>query len=100
MCDLTARGSVPQFAVHSAGNIQQLRMRATLHHLAPVEDEDQVSVPDGGEPVGNSDGSAALLGLLQGLLHHLLALRVQGRGGLVQQQDGRVPAQWRVCKTI
>jgi hypothetical protein len=47
--------------------------------------------PDGGEPVCDGDGGAALLGALQSLLHHLLALRVQGRRRLVQQQDGRVP---------
>ncbi len=39
----------------------------------------------------DGDGGAALLGPLQRLLHHLLALRVQGGRRLVQQQDGRVP---------
>jgi hypothetical protein len=47
--------------------------------------------PDGGEPVGDGDRGAALLCALQRLLHHLLALRVQGGRRLVQQQDRRVP---------
>ena len=66
-------------------------MRSRLHDTSPAEDKDDVRVPDGGEAVGDGDGGAALLGPLQRLLHHLLALRVQRRGGLVQQQDGRVP---------
>ncbi len=66
-------------------------MSARLDDLAAAEDENEVGLPDGGEPVGDGDGGAALLGALQGLLHNLLALCVQGRGGLIQQQDGRVP---------
>ena len=38
----------------------------------------------------NGDGGAALHQSLQGLLHQTLALGVEGRGGLVEDEDGRV----------
>jgi hypothetical protein len=59
-------------------------------------------VLDGGEAVGDGDGGAAQLSLLQRLLHHLLALCVQGGRGLVQQQDRWIPAQnkMNIWKTI
>ena len=45
---------------------------------------------DGGEPVGDGEGGAPAGQLFQGLLHQALALVVQGAGGLVQNQDGRI----------
>ena len=39
------------------------------------------------------DGSPALPGLVQSLLYYLLTLCVQGRGGLVQEEDLGVPHQ-------
>ena len=44
-------------------------------------------------PVCNNDGGGVFRQLCQSLLHNPLALSVQGRGGLVQQQDFRLPYQ-------
>ena len=44
-------------------------------------------------PVSNDDGCPPLPGLIQSLLYHLLTLSVQGRGGLIQEEDFRFPHQ-------
>ena len=68
-------------------------MHATLHHFAPAEDEDDFRVSDGGEPVCYGDGCEALLRMLQGLLHHFLALRVK--------DDARIWTNcWQQCSTV
>ena len=36
--------------------------------------------------MSNDNACPSLPSLVQGLLHHLLTLRVQGRGGFIQQQ--------------
>ena len=43
--------------------------------------------------MGNDNGGAALPCSVQSILNNLLALRVQGRGGLVQEEDLGVPHQ-------
>ena len=48
---------------------------------------------DGGETVSDHDGCPALPGLVQSILHNLLTLCVQGRGGLIQEEDFGVPYQ-------
>ena len=73
--------------------LHQFLVSALLHSLAFTHHHDAVRVIDGGEAVSDHDAGPALPGLVQGLLHHLLALCVQGRGGLVQQQDLGVPHQ-------
>ena len=69
---------------------EKLLVAASLHNLALVEDADLVGIADGGEAVGDGDSGAGLHEALQGLLHQALALRVEGRSGLVEYQDGRV----------
>ncbi len=44
-------------------------------------------------PVSNDDGGPAFPCPVQSLLDNLLTLRVQGRGGLVQEEDLGVPHQ-------
>lgn len=55
-----------------------------------TEDEDAVVVLDGGQAVGDGQGSAAVGQLFKALAHQDLALIVQGAGGLVQNQNGWV----------
>ena len=50
---------------------EQLLMAAMLHNLAIVNDVDLVNIFDSGQPVGNSDCSAANLGSIQGILYNL-----------------------------
>src|SRR6476659_3204966 len=69
---------------------QELVVGATLDDLAAVEDEDLVGVADGGEPVGDGHRGAALGEVVERLLHGALGAGVEGAGGLVEEQDGRV----------
>ena len=68
-------------------------MPAHLHHLAPVQDADPGGPLDGGQAVGDHQGGAVLHEHLQGLLDRPLTFGVQGAGGLVQDQDGRILEQ-------
>lgn len=68
-------------------------MVALLLHDALVEDDDDVTVADGGQPVGDGDGGPVPGRRVEGPLHAPLAGRVQGRRGLVQQQHSRVVDQ-------
>ena len=56
-----------------------------------MDDSDAVGVVDGGETVSDDDTGPALPGLVQSILHYPLTLCVQGRGGLVQEEDFGVP---------
>ena len=44
-----------------------------------------------GLPVSDDKGGPTLPGLVQSLLHYPLTLCVQGRGGLIQEEDFGVP---------
>ena len=66
---------------------------ALFHHLALVHDHDPIGLEHGGQTVGDNQGGTAYHGLFQGLLDETLILRIQGTGGLVQQQDGRIADQ-------
>ena len=58
-----------------------------LGHLASPHYGNLVSIVDGRETVSNDNGGPSLPGLVQCLLNHLLTLRVQGRGGLIKEED-------------
>ena len=65
-------------------------MRAVLGDPAVCHDEDLVGVLDGREAVGDGDDRLAARQLGDGLLDEVLVLRVDARGGLVENDDGRV----------
>ncbi len=65
-------------------------MRAGLHNVALIEHQNGVRLLDRGQPVGDNDGSPALGDLLRSLLDQLLRISVNGRGGLVEDQDAGV----------
>jgi len=67
--------------------LHELIVGASLDNHALIKDTDDVGVLDRGKAVSNNDGSPATRGGIVRLLHQLLALSVQGRRGLVQQQD-------------
>ena len=69
---------------------EQLLVGAALGDLPVVEDEDLVRVADGREPVRDRDRGAARADGVDGLLDGLLGLRVEGAGGLVEDEDRRV----------
>src|SRR5690606_32901767 len=55
-----------------------------------VEHHDLVGAPDGGQPVGDGERGAVGRQRVDGLLHGGLGAGVQGAGGLVEDQHGRV----------
>lgn len=67
-------------------------MSSTLDDLALVENNDLVGVLDGTEAMSyNNDGLLALSNqLVEGLLHLMLTLGVQGTGGLIQEEHFRL----------
>ena len=73
--------------------VHELNVSAPLHHPTTFNRRYYVRCLDGGETVSDHDGGPALPGLVQSILHYLLALCVQGRGGLVQEEDFGVPHQ-------
>ena len=66
---------------------EELRVGPLLRHLASLDHNNAVSTVDSGETVSNDNGGPSLPGLVQCLLNHLLTLRVQGRGGLIKEED-------------
>ena len=65
-------------------------MRAPLHNLSFVQHAYLVGVLDGRQAVGNGHGGARLHQLEQCVLHQPLALGIECRGGLVEDEDGRI----------
>src|SRR2546425_963442 len=66
---------------------EQLGVRAALHDLAPFHHQDLVGAADGREPVGDHEGRAATPQGAEPVLDRRLALRVEARRGLVEDQD-------------
>ncbi len=65
-------------------------MFAVFFELSVFEDEDAVGVADGGEAVGDDDGGAPDDDLFEGALDEGFGLVIDGGGGFVEDQDGRV----------
>ena len=74
----------------SATERQQLGMRAALDDLPGLEHENLIRAADRREPMGDHERRAARPQTPQPVLDHLLALAVEARGRLVQDQDARV----------
>ena len=62
-------------------------MIAVLEDLALAEDENDVSVLDGGKAMGDDDHGTAMGSALEGGLDETLALGVEATGGFVKEQD-------------
>ena len=65
-------------------------MAALLSDPLVGDVENPVSAADGGEPVGYHEGRLVLQDHAQGLLYQGFGFRVDGAGGLVQDDHGRV----------
>ncbi len=66
------------------------RDRRARRCLPVLHDQDLVGVDDGGQAVGDHQGGVVGGDAPQGGLDGLLGARVQGRGGLVEDQDGGI----------
>ena len=75
-----------ELVVHSL-LLEQFGVGSLLDDLSAAYHGNGVRVVDGGETVSDDNARPSLPCLVQGLLDYLLALSVQGRGGLVQEQD-------------
>ena len=64
-------------------------MRARLDDAAGVEDDDEVGLPDGREPVRDDERRAPAQRLGEGRLDCGLGVRVEVRGGLVEDDELR-----------
>merc|ERR1711990_155514 len=84
--------TVPQLGIHSS-SVDELLVSPALNYLSLLDHIDLVSTGNCGQPVCDGDRCPTHLSLIQRLLHHLLALHVQGRGGFIQQEDLGVPDQ-------
>ena len=78
-----------ELAVDAAAG-QQLVVGALLGDDPVLDDEDAVGLENGGEPVRDHNVGAALHDSLQRVLNRVFGDRIQGGGGLVQDQDARV----------
>ena len=65
-------------------------MGASLDEFALVEDADEIGIADGGKAVGDDEGGAVGAEAIEGLLDKLFSGVVEGGGGLVEQEEGRV----------
>src|SRR5690554_1863782 len=68
----------------------QLGMAAALDDTPLVHHHDDVRLFDGGQAVGNHQRRTPLHHPVQGSLDMALGLGIQGRGRLVEDQDGRI----------
>lgn len=67
-----------------SGPCQELLMGTDLHNLPLLQNHDPMSLPDGGEPVGDDEGGASLHQPAKCNLDELLRFWVQRTGGLIQ----------------
>ena len=81
--------SLVELAVDAAA-CEQLVVCALLGDDAVLDDEYAVGLEDGREPVRDHNVGAALHDGLQRILDRIFRDRVEGRRGLVQDQDARV----------
>ena len=65
-------------------------MGAPFGNDAVVQYKNLVCILNGGQAVGDDEGRTAYHELVQRILYHLFAFRIQGRGGLVKDEDFRV----------
>ena len=70
--------------------LYQLVVGTTLHNPALMQYADFVGMLDGTQSVGDSHGGARLHQFLQGILHQTLALGVECRCRLVENEDRRI----------
>ena len=74
-------------------SVQQFLMLSGFHDLPVTQDQDQIRVHDGGEPVGNDKAGLSPHQLVHGFLDQDLRAGVHVGGGLVQNQQPPVGQQ-------
>src|SRR5215469_7833737 len=69
----------------------KLRVSPALHNPAFLQYDDLVRVLDRRQAMGDDQHGAVLHQVVDGVLHEALRLGIELAGGLVQNEDGRVP---------
>ena len=75
------------------GLVEEILRLPDLLELSIAENGDAVAIKDSLEPVCHDQNSAIGKLFLDGLLDQLVSLEIHSRGGLVQDQDLRLPEQ-------
>src|SRR5438034_1253975 len=76
---------------------EQFLVRSALDDFALLEHQNAIRPPRGGEPVRDDEGRASAGQTLQRVEDQSLRFRIQRAGGLVEDEDRRVP-QKRACE--
>jgi hypothetical protein len=71
----------------------QLVVAADFDDATPVENDQAIGVTQGGQAVGNGNRRPSAHQVVERLLDFLLGRRIDGRSGLVEDQDARVDQQ-------
>ena len=74
----------------NAAALDQFRVRAGLNDAALVQHDNHVRVENGGEPVRDANGRAALHQFVERGLHGAFGFGVERAGGFIQNQNRRV----------
>ena len=69
---------------------QEFLVGPFLNNPSFFHNTDPVGVSDGGEPVGDDHGGAVFHQVFDGLLDLDFGLGIEGGGGLIKDEDGRV----------
>ena len=69
--------AVVQFGIETV-LCQQFFVRALLHNVPVVEDQDLVCRADGGQTVGNDEGGASFHEIVHGVLDQMLGAGIHG----------------------
>ena len=69
---------------------KQLIVGATLNDMASLQDHDDIAILDGGEAVGDDENRSALHNGVHAALDEFFGAAIDGRGSLVENQNGRV----------
>ena len=93
--DLQRRGTVVVELQRCEARVQGVRgdeigVGAACDDTALIHDDDTVGFEHGGEPMRDDDRGAGAHQLFERFLHHALALGIECRGGLIEQQQRRV----------
>ena len=70
--------------------LQQRGMGPFFHDLPFIQNQNAIGALNGAEPVRHDERGAVDHQALQRLLHQPFGLRIQSRGGLVEQENSRI----------
>ena len=69
---------------------QQFVVSTLFDDIAVLHYQNQVGIPNRGQPMGDDKAGAALHQIVHGLLNEQLRTRIHRAGGFIQNQDGRI----------